>query len=86
MKFIANKKANIKTDNGWILVYPGDEVKLPSRFRVNPALDSVKEKVKMKKLAEVKGDIADDGMMNYSNNPNKKSPGRKKKQKKRQKK
>lgn len=31
------------------------------------------------RLAEIKADLEDDGKLNYSNNPAKKSPGRKKK-------
>ena len=48
MKFKANKKANIKTDKGWILVYPGDIVDLPPRFVVHSGLDKVQTEVPKK--------------------------------------
>lgn len=35
-----------------------------------------------KKIEEIIGDLKDDGKLNYSNNPKKKSPGRKPKKKK----
>jgi len=71
MKLIANKKTNIKTDTGWILVMPGDIIDLPIKYKTHPALDSEQDLKNKKRIEAFKADLADDGKMNYSHNPDK---------------
>lgn len=76
-------------DREWITLKPGEEYDFPDvvGYTEDPRLtkveevksDSVLGKKAAAKLAEIKADLLDDGKLNYSNNPNKKSPGRKKK-------
>lgn len=57
----------------------GDNTKAEDKtVAEEPKVENKLSKEAEAKLAEVRADLADDGKMNHSNNPAKKSPGRKK--------
>ena len=88
MKNISDKSVSKKLPGGLIVtLVPGESFEFPnlegytgdcrlSKVEV-VELPVVKEKFSAR-IKEVVGDLLDDGKRNYSNNPKKKSPGRKK--------
>lgn len=93
MKYIANieigdfkKGEEVPKEKAeiWINAYKYSPVDLVEDNKVSKEPEKKIEGLTLEseeKLEEIKADLIDDGKLNYSNNPKKKSPGRKKKKK-----
>ncbi len=90
-KLSGSGRVKVSVDDKVVIANPGDVLEvnntnesyhyfLNSRRWHSVSSEDIEKSKNQKRIDDFKADLKDDGKINHSNNPNKKSPGRKKKE------